>query len=231
MWRDRKHHLDRMTLGELTVAYFQYPAIKVYITLLVIASFLTFHLEAPEIGHLGLSVFLAVVAALLVYPLVWYLLHRFVLHGQFLYRSPNNHKAMEAHPLRPSPGSQRLAGFIWRLADRSAHYRSRYPSTWFPNRRQRWCCSSCGGSDRKTLFYEYCHCVRHIRYAPRNAFLQRIKPLHLLHHFHNENGNFGITNFFWDRVGCTYYPRASDVPRSMTVFNLGYADEECTRYP
>ncbi len=82
-----------------------------------------------------------------------------------------------------------------------------------------------------TLFYEYCHCVRHIRYAPRNAFLQRIKPLHLLHHFHNENGNFGITNFFWDRVGCTYYPGASEVPRSVTVFNLGYADEECTRYP
>ncbi len=40
MWRDRKHHLDRMTLGELTVASFQYPAIKVSITLLVIASFL-----------------------------------------------------------------------------------------------------------------------------------------------------------------------------------------------
>ena len=39
-----------MTLGELTVASFQYPAIKVYITLLVIASFLTFHLESPEIG-------------------------------------------------------------------------------------------------------------------------------------------------------------------------------------
>jgi len=59
-----------------------------YIALLVIASFLSFHLEAPEIGHPTLSVFLAVVAALLVYPLVWYLLHRFVLHGQFLYRSP-----------------------------------------------------------------------------------------------------------------------------------------------
>jgi len=88
MWKSGKYHLDRMTLGELTVAYFQYPAIRVYIALLVIASFFTFHLEAPEIGHPTLSVFLAVVAALLVYPLVWYLLHRFVLHGRFLYRSP-----------------------------------------------------------------------------------------------------------------------------------------------
>ena len=31
-WR-REHHLDKMTLKELVVAYFQYPAIIAYLTL------------------------------------------------------------------------------------------------------------------------------------------------------------------------------------------------------
>jgi hypothetical protein len=31
---------------------------------------------------------IAALATIFVYPLVWYVLHRFVLHGQFLYRSP-----------------------------------------------------------------------------------------------------------------------------------------------
>ncbi len=82
-----------------------------------------------------------------------------------------------------------------------------------------------------TLFYEFCHCVEHLRYTPRSRFLRRIKQLHLLHHFHNEHGNYGITNFFWDRMIGTYYGHAGKVPRSATVFNLGYAEKECARYP
>ena len=81
------------------------------------------------------------------------------------------------------------------------------------------------------LFYEFCHCVEHLRYTPRSRFLRRIKQLHLLHHFHNEHGNYGITNFFWDRMIGTYYGHAGKVPCSATVFNLGYAEEECARYP
>src|SRR5919206_15112 len=36
--------------------------------------------------HSVLSLVIAAFAAVLVYPLVWYLLHRFVLHGSFLYK-------------------------------------------------------------------------------------------------------------------------------------------------
>jgi hypothetical protein len=53
----------------------------------------------------------------------------------------------------------------------------------------------------------------------------------LAHHFHNEQGNFGITNFFWDRVLGTYYDSPKVYPRSETVFNLGYCGDEVTRYP
>ncbi len=70
-----------------------------------------------------------------------------------------------------------------------------------------------------------------LHYTPRSRFLRRIKQLHLLHHFHNENGNYGITNTFLDRMIGTYYGSAGDVSNSATVFNLGYAEEERIRYP
>src|SRR3989442_5247301 len=66
---------------------------------------------------------------------------------------------------------------------------------------------------------------------PKSPFLQRIKRLHLAHHFHNETGNYGITSFIWDRVFRTLYEEAKDIPRSSTVFNMGYTRAEAERYP
>src|SRR2546429_642609 len=79
--------------------------------------------------------------------------------------------------------------------------------------------------------YEFCHCVQHLRYAPKSRFLQRIKRHHLAHHFHNERGNYGITSAVWDRVFGTLYERTTGVPPSATVFNLGYTAIEAKRYP
>ena len=39
-------------------------------------------------GERLLPLAVAAVAAVVVYPLVWYLLHRFVLHGRYLYKLP-----------------------------------------------------------------------------------------------------------------------------------------------
>ena len=58
-----------------------------------------------------------------------------------------------------------------------------------------------------------------------------MKRLHLLHHFRNEKGNYGITNFFWDRVFRTYYDKSNNADKSETVFNLGYTDSEINQYP
>jgi sterol desaturase/sphingolipid hydroxylase (fatty acid hydroxylase superfamily) len=82
-----------------------------------------------------------------------------------------------------------------------------------------------------TCAYEFAHCVQHLNYKPRSAFLQRVKRWHLAHHFHNELGNFGILSFLPDRLFGTWYDAARDVPRSATVFNLGYDRTEAARYP
>lgn len=58
-----------------------------------------------------------------------------------------------------------------------------------------------------------------------------MKARHVLHHFHDEDGNFGITSFVVDRVLGSYYVDAKARPRSPTVFNLGYDVEQASRYP
>lgn len=231
IWQNQKHHLDRMTLRDLIVAYFQYPAIQTYIVLCAVSGFLALHWSQPLGQQQVVALCIATILAILVYPLVWYTLHRFVLHGRFLYKSPrtaalwkrihyDHHRdphdlrvlfgalhttlptiAMVTLPIGALIGGQ--AGAAMALATGLA----------------------------TTLFYEFCHCTQHLRYTPRNSFLRRIKRLHLLHHFHNEHGNFGITNYFWDRVIGTYYNSSSERPHSETVFNLGYANDENVRYP
>jgi len=231
MWYQRKYHLDRMSLRELTGAYFQYPAIQVYIALMTISAALAFRAGESALADRALSVSVAAVAGFMVYPLVWYLMHRFMLHGHFLYRSPltaplwkrihyDHHQ--DPNDLRVLFGALYttlptitivalpLGGVIGGTAGAAAAEAAALGST---------------------LFYEFSHCVQHLRYTPRSRFFRRIKQLHLLHHLHNENGNYGITNFFLDRLLSTYYPEAGKVPRSPTVFNLGYVGEECVRYP
>jgi sterol desaturase/sphingolipid hydroxylase (fatty acid hydroxylase superfamily) len=82
-----------------------------------------------------------------------------------------------------------------------------------------------------TLVYEFCHCVQHLNTTPRSSFMRQIKKYHLAHHFHNEQGNFGITNFLWDRVFGSFYPEPKLRPKSATVFNIGYTEEMAERYP
>jgi sterol desaturase/sphingolipid hydroxylase (fatty acid hydroxylase superfamily) len=88
-----------------------------------------------------------------------------------------------------------------------------------------------GGALVTTCVYEFCHCIQHLNFQPKSAWLKRIKKLHMAHHFHNENGNYGITSFWVDRLFGTAYDEMSAMPRSPTVHNLGYDAAEAERYP
>ena len=81
-WR-RSHHLDKMTLRELVIAYVQYPAIIGYVLLSLIAIGLFIEYPAPAIPTL-----ISILVAALVYPLVWYVLHRWVLHSRWMFKVP-----------------------------------------------------------------------------------------------------------------------------------------------
>ncbi|MEX0923906.1 MAG: sterol desaturase family protein [Rhodovibrionaceae bacterium] len=225
-WGEQEHLLNRMTLRDLVRAYFTYPAIQAYLLLAAAClCALAFVPVAP------LATALSALLAVAVYPLAWYLLHRFVLHGKFLYKSRHTatvwkriHFDHHQHPndlgvlfgalyttlptivLVTAPIGFAVAGPAGTLAAVAAGLLT-------------------------TCFYEFCHCIQHLAYQPKNKTLQRMKRLHMAHHFHNEQGNYGITNFFWDRLLGTIYESPGQVARSATVRNLGYAGEETRRYP
>ncbi len=222
----RSHHLDRMTLRELVVAYFQYPAIIAYLALSVVAIGYTVRNPAPLLPTVA-----TVAISILVYPLVWYVLHRWVLHSRWMFKVP-------------------LLAATWKRIHYDHHQDPNHlevlfgalhttlPTIALATMPIGWALGGAGGASAAlatglltTCFYEFCHCIQHLSYKPKNKMLAAMKQRHMAHHFHDENGNYGITNFFWDRLFGTFYERIERAKKSPTVFNLGYTPEVAERYP
>ncbi len=228
-WRRHGHRFDlgRMSFRRLVAAYASHPAVHVYVGGALVSGALAVGLHVgPWWRPTG-----AVLATVAAYPLVWYLLHRFVLHSRLLYRwrltaalwkrihfdhhqDPHRMDVLFGSPLNTLPT---LAAILlplgWAIGGWSAA-----------------AAALCAGLVT-TCVYEFCHCVQHLNVRPRNRLLARMKDLHLAHHFHDEHGNFGITSFAVDRLLGTYYGRAAERARSPHVFNLGYDVEAAKRYP
>jgi len=79
----RRHNLARMNMHDLLRAFFQYAAVRTYLIVGAISVVAALHWYV-ELWPL----LVAALATIFVYPLVWYVLHRYVLHGQYLYKSP-----------------------------------------------------------------------------------------------------------------------------------------------
>ncbi|MEM7488885.1 MAG: sterol desaturase family protein [Pseudomonadota bacterium] len=225
-WKGRSFDLGRMTLRELTAAYFTYYAIQAYLALGVVATAAAIWLATAVV-----PILFSVVAAIVLYPVVWYLLHRFVLHGEYLYRwsvtAPvwkrihfDHHQ--DPHKLEVLFGALHTTLPTIVLATAPVGYLIGGPAG---------ALAALAAGLFTTCVYEYVHCIQHLNFKPKNALLKRMKEKHLLHHFHHEDGNYGITTFSVDKLFGTNYERATEVPRSPHVFNLGYDEEMARRYP
>ncbi|GAB0120006.1 sterol desaturase family protein [Acidisoma sp. 7E03] len=228
-WRKegRSFDLGRMALADLIRAYSSHPAVHLYLLLAVVAGvYAVSHATAP------LRQGAAILATVLAYPLAWYLIHRFILHGRWLYRSrftaalwkrihfdhhqdPHRMDVLFGSPLNTVPTILLiLVPLGWAIGGTAAG-----------------AAAAVAAGFLITCLYEFCHCVQHLNIKPRNRLLRRMKELHLAHHFHDETGNFGITSFGVDRAFGTYYAKASLRPRSPSAFNLGYDEREAARFP
>lgn len=225
-WKSRTHNLSKMGMRDLVKAYVAYPTIHAYAALFVLSTGAALWLP-HELPRLAVAALLACA----LYPLAWYVIHRWILHGQFLYKSPltaavwkrihfDHHQ--DPHDLRV------LFGALYTTLPTIALVTM--PIGWVVGDVAGAFAAFSGGL-AATCFYEFCHCVQHLNYNPKSSYLQNLKRRHLAHHFHNEQGNFGITNFFWDRLFGTFYDKAKEVPRSETVFNIGYTAAQAERYP
>lgn len=222
----RSFDLGKMNLRQLWIAYLTYPTILLYFAL-ALASLV---LAARNFAGWGATC-ISILAVVLIYPVVWYLLHRYVLHGQYLYKS-------------------RWTAAFWKRIHFDHHQDPHLldvlfgaPSTTLPTIAVitlpvGWMIGGPGAAASAfgtgvviTCIYEFFHCIQHLNYKPKAAWIQRMKARHVLHHFHDEDGNFGITSYVVDRALGTYYVDARARTRSPSVFNLGYNVDEAKRYP
>lgn len=231
---NRSHHLDRMSLKELVVAYVQYPAIIAYFVLAMGAIALFAWRPAPWPTALA-----AVAVSALVYPLVWYILHRWVLHGRWMFKigplastwkrihydhhqDPNHlevlfgalHTTLPTIAIVTAPAGYAI-GYL--VGGQEAAFGG--------------ACAALATGLLTTCVYEFVHCIQHLAYKPRSKWLAEMKRRHMAHHFHDESGNYGITTFFWDKLFRTHYDRPERPEKSPTVFNLGYTPEMAEKWP
>jgi sterol desaturase/sphingolipid hydroxylase (fatty acid hydroxylase superfamily) len=222
----RDHFLDRMTLKDLVVAYFQYYAIQAYILLAVLAIAVAIW-NPPSL----LAGAVAAVFAVIAYPAIWYLLHRFVLHGQWMYKSPLTARTWKRIHYDHHQDPNHLEVLFGALY-------TTLPTIAIATIPVGYLIGGIGGAAvcfaaglLTTCFYEFAHCIQHLSYKPKNPWLAEMKKRHMAHHFHDESGNFGITSFWPDRLLGTFYDREARPAKSATVFNLGYTDEVAEAYP
>jgi len=224
-WR-REHHLDKMNLRELVIAYFQYPAIIAYLLLAAVAIGLFAWRPAPLLPSLA-----AIVAASVAYPLFWYLIHRYILHSRWMFKVPalaSTWKRIHYDHHQDPNHLEVLFGALHTTLPTIA-------IGVFP---LGYAIGGFGGGMIAlatglitTCVYEFVHCIQHLAYKPKSKLLAEMKKRHMAHHFHDEDGNYGITTFFWDKVFGTYYDRPERPAKSPTVFNLGYTPEMAEKYP
>jgi sterol desaturase/sphingolipid hydroxylase (fatty acid hydroxylase superfamily) len=225
MW-NKRHHLNKMTFRELVVAYFQYYAIQAYLVLAVASAVVA--LQYPTSFGRGA---LAAVFAVIAYPGVWYVLHRFVLHSRWMYKSPltaSTWKRIHYDHHQDPHHLEVLFGALYTTLP--AIVAATVPVGYLIGGIGGAAVALCAGL-LTTCFYEFCHCVQHLSYKPKNKFLAEMKARHMAHHFHDETGNFGITNFVFDKLLGTFYEREERTVKSETVHNLGYTPAQAEIYP
>jgi sterol desaturase/sphingolipid hydroxylase (fatty acid hydroxylase superfamily) len=229
-WAAKDYHLDRMDLRQLTHAYFQYYAIVAYIAVgLVTAGVVGWALATGRAGLGGVAA--AVVATVFIYPVVWYVLHRFILHSRWMWRSPLTAGVWKRihYDHHSDPNNLKvLFGALYTTLPTVAF--ATVPVGYVLGGWAGGLAALCAGVIQ-TCVYEYVHCIQHLGYLPKRQWVREMKKFHMAHHFHNENGNYGITNLWWDKVLGTFYVGAADRPKSPTVFNLGYDEDVAKRYP
>lgn len=224
-WK-RSHYLDRMTLRQLVAAYFQHYTIVAYLTVAAFCGLAYALFPASPLRTLG-----AIGAALVIYPLVWHLLHQYVLHGRWMWRrkwlAPTWKRIHYDHHQDPNH-LEVLFGAL----------HTTLPTIAIATLPIGWLIGGAGGAAAAlatgiltTCYYEFMHCIQHLAFKPKWRWVAFQKARHIEHHYFDEDGNYGITNYVFDRVLNTYYEKKDRPERSPTVFNLGYTEEVAEQHP
>jgi len=215
-----------MTFRDLVVAYFQHYTIIAYLLCAAASAVVFVIYPATLLQTIG-----ALALAFFAWPFVWYLLHRWVLHGHWMLKIPTMAATWKRIHYDHHQDPNHLEVLFGAL-------RHTLPTLVVVTVPLGYLIGGVGGAAAAfgmvclvTCYNEFIHCIQHLAFKPKNAIVLKMKARHLAHHFHDEDGNFGIADFTWDRVLGTLYDRKDRPKRSATVFNLGYTEEVAKRYP
>ena len=225
IWK-RSHYLDRMTFRDLVVAYFQHYTIIVYLACAALSLIIYARNPIGVVPSLECVVF-----GWAAWHTLWFVIHRFIMHGHWMFKIPFMASTWKRihydHHVDPNH-LEVLFGALGHTL----------PTVAIASLPAGYLIGGVGGAALTfavalliTCYNEFIHCIQHLAFKPKNKHILKLKTRHLLHHFHHENGNFGIANNFWDYVCGYLYEGASARPKSKTVFNLGYTDEVAKTYP
>ena len=225
-WKEKEYLLNRMTFDDLVRAYVTYPGIQTYVgVILICLGVIGFYAKS------AVPLLLAFGAGALIFPISWYITHRFILHGSWMYKTPHLARFWKRvhydHHRFPNDLSVLFGGLHTTM-----------PPILFIAGPIGWliggvagAAAAIAGMVAMTCYTEFLHAGQHLAFEPKSKFWRVIKERHLAHHFHNEHGNYGIAEFFWDKVFGTFYAEKSDRPRSATARNLGYDAEMAKKFP
>ncbi|MDE2340317.1 MAG: sterol desaturase family protein [Alphaproteobacteria bacterium] len=225
IWK-RSHYLDRMTLRDLVIAYFQHYTIIVYLALTV-AALIVFALHPATLSQ---SI-ICLVFAWAAWHTAWFFIHRDIMHGHWMFKIPALASTWKRihydHHVDPNH-LEVLFGALGHTL----------PTVAIASIPTGYLIGGTGGAALTfaatlliTCYNEFIHCIMHLSFKPKNKLIARLKARHLLHHFHHESGNFGIANNIWDAWLGYLYEKPGERKKSPTVFNLGYTDEVAKIYP
>lgn len=209
------------TLGGAVRAFFRYPSPLILAAALLAALAYRLHL-----GALGAGDVLAVTAPWLVWPLLEWTLHRYVLHLRpFTLLGlrvdldfARKHRAHHREPWIPEliflPPYLHLVAIPTLATLAFALLPAPGPAA-----------SVLTGLFSVALLYEWTHYIVHTRIQPRSRMARRIFRNHRMHHFRNENYWYSFTVPPIDRALGTG-PDHGSVPRSETCRTLGVDDAD-----
>jgi sterol desaturase/sphingolipid hydroxylase (fatty acid hydroxylase superfamily) len=212
--------------GQYLLHYLSDARVQIYLALALSATAVTF---AAFPAHPG--VLWGVLAAMAFEPFAEYIIHRYIFHNQLLYRFPLTagfwkHMHYDHHR-DPNDESTIFGPADWMLA---ASLIITFPVGFLAGG---W--AGAAGAAMVgfwiLVIYEYFHGAAHLMTDPPTPYGRWVKRIHVLHHFHNEKGNFGITNPLVDLLVGTYYDDPKAIDRSPTVRNLGYTEEVAQQFP